>query len=139
MENEEGKVSRFRSRRTVAILGYLAAEQRPVAREFLAALFWPDEVSSKGRGNLRRELYNLTQVLPDCWVLDRHAVAFVPSADTTVDLYALLEQQAEERWGEAAELLDGEFLEGLYLEDNLEFESWLLAERERWPGVPKRS
>lgn len=134
MENEEGKVSRFRSRRTVAILGYLAAEQRPVAREFLAALFWPDEVSSKGRGNLRRELYNLTQVLPDCWVLDRHAVAFVPSADTTVDLYALLEQQAEERWGEAAELLDGEFLEGLYLEDNLEFESWLLAERERWRG-----
>ncbi|NHZ71958.1 MAG: tetratricopeptide repeat protein, partial [Aquificales bacterium] len=30
--------------------------------------------------------------------------------------------------------LGGEFLEGLSLEDNLEFENWLLAEREQWRG-----
>lgn len=40
--------------------------------------------------------------------------------------------EAENRWLEAAELLGGEFLEGLYLENNLRFETWLLAERERW-------
>ena len=127
-------VPRFRSRRTIALLGYLAAEQRPVAREFLAALFWPDEAPSKGRTSLRREIYNLANILPDSWKLDRQAVAFVPSTDTTVDIFMLLELERQDRWGEAAELLSGEFLEGLYLDHNAEFEHWLLIERESWRG-----
>ncbi|MGB7875668.1 MAG: AAA family ATPase, partial [Anaerolineales bacterium] len=118
----------------MTLLGYLVVEQRPLARDFLAALFWPDETPSKGRGNLRRELYNLAKILPDCWVLDNQAVEFVPSVDTTVDLYSVLDLQTEERWDEAVEFLGGEFLEGLSLEDNLEFENWLLAEREVWRG-----
>ncbi len=133
-EANAGAVPRFRSRRTMALLGYLVAERRSVARDFLAALFWPDEATSKGRSNLRRELHNLAQILPDCWELDRQAVAFVPSADVAVDTYTLLQLEAEERWQEAAELLGGEFLEGLYLGDNPEFENWLLGERERWRG-----
>ena len=98
-ERNAGEVPRFRSRRTVALLGYLAAERRSVVRDFLAALFWPDEATSKGRSNLRRELHNLAQILPDCWELDRQAVAFIPSADVAVDTYTLLQQEAEERWG----------------------------------------
>lgn len=125
-------VPRFRSRRTIALLGYLAAEQRPVARDFLAALFWPDKASSKARASLRRELYNLTNILPNCWELDRQAVAFVPSTETTVDIFTLLELERQERWVGAAELLNGEFLEGLYLDHNAVFENWLLIERERW-------
>jgi len=126
------EVPRFRSRRTIALLGYLTAERRPIARDRLTALLWPDWAPSRGRANLRRDLHNLAQILPDCWELDRQAVAFVPSPDTTVDLYALSELQVQERWDEAAELVGGEFLEGLYLEHNLEFENWLLGERERW-------
>ncbi|MGD8405796.1 MAG: BTAD domain-containing putative transcriptional regulator, partial [Anaerolineales bacterium] len=127
-------IPRFRSRRTMALLGYLVVEQRPLARDFLSALFWPDETPSKGRGNLRRELYNLAKILPDCWVLDNQAVEFVPSVDTTVDLHAVLDLQTEERWDEAVDFLGGEFLEGLYLDENVEFENWLLAEREAWRG-----
>jgi DNA-binding SARP family transcriptional activator len=103
-----------------------------VAREHLAALIWPDEVSSKGRANLRRELHNLSQILPDCWRIERSAVAFVPSDSTIVDTYQLLELKADQRWEEAVDLLGGEFLEGVYLDNNQEFENWLLAERERW-------
>ncbi len=133
-ENGGGAVPRFRSRRTVALLGYLTTEQRPVARDFLAGLFWPDETPSKGRANLSREMHNLAQILPDCWEMDRQSVAFIPSADTIVDLYQLQGLEAEERWGEAVQLLGGEFLEGVYLDDNPEFENWLLGERERWRG-----
>ena len=133
-EKVSGAVPRFRSRRTMALLGYLVAERRPVAREFLSALFWPDEALSKGRANLSRELHNLIRILPDCWDLDRQTVAFVPSNGTFVDLYTLLALEGQEKWGEAVELLGGEFLEGLYLDDNLEFENWLLGERERWRG-----
>jgi len=136
-EGHEGQANsppRFRSRRTVALLGYLVTERRAVARDFLAALFWPDEATSKGRSNLRRELHNLAQILPGCWELDRQAVRFVPSANVEVDLDTFLQLEAEERWQEAADLLGGQFLEGLSLCDNLEFENWLLGERERWQG-----
>jgi DNA-binding SARP family transcriptional activator len=129
-----GEVPRFRSRRTASLLGYLAVERRPIARDLLTALFWPDWNPSRGRANLRRDLHNLTQILPGSWELDRQAVAFIPSADTFVDLYELLQLEKQERWGEATELLGGEFLEGLNLEHNLEFENWLLDERERWRG-----
>lgn len=125
---------RFRSQRTVGLLGYLVSEQRPVARSLLATLFWPDEPSPKGRANLSRELHNLAQILPDCWESDRQAIAFVPSSATSVDIYQLRQLEASQRWGEATDLLGGEFLEGLYLDDNREFESWLMAERERWQG-----
>jgi DNA-binding SARP family transcriptional activator/tetratricopeptide (TPR) repeat protein len=127
-----GVVPRFRSRRTIGLLGYLVAEQRSITRELLAALFWPDEEISKGRGNLRRELHNLAQILPDCWELNRQSVTFAPSASMSIDIYTVLQLEAEERWEEAAELLSGEFLEGLHLNEVLEFENWLLYERERW-------
>lgn len=131
-ERETGSLPRFRSKRTVALLGYLAAERRAHAREHLAALFWPDDPSATGRSNLRRELYNLAQVLPDCWQTGSQAVAFTPTAGTSVDIDLLRNLECAKRWQEAADLLAGEFLEGLYLDDNLAFETWLLAERERW-------
>ena len=91
---EEGHPPRFRSQRTMALLGYLVAEQRAVSRDSLAALFWPDETQSKGRGSLRRELHNLNQVLPDCWEMDRQSVQFAPADHTTVDLFRFREFEA---------------------------------------------
>jgi DNA-binding SARP family transcriptional activator/tetratricopeptide (TPR) repeat protein len=123
---------RFRSKRTMALLGYLATERRPHAREQLAILLWPDISPAKGRSNLRRELYNLSRVLPDCWQTDKQAVSFTPSAETTIDIDELERLESEKRWQGAADLLAGEFLEGLYLENNLEYETWLIIERERW-------
>lgn len=128
---------RFRSRRTKAILAYLAAKQRPVAREHLAALFWPDEPTSSGRGNLSRELHNLAKILPDCWELDRQSVAFCPSESIDLDIH-LLDRWHKQRWIKlAADLVGGDFMEGLYLEDNLEFETWLQHERDFWRGKSK--
>ena len=131
-KGDAGSIPRFRSQRAVALLGYLTAERRTIAREYLAVLLWPDEAPGKGRSKLRRELYNLTKILPGCWETDAQTVRFHPAAHTSVDIYVLQRMETERRWQEAADLLGGEFLEGLYLSDNLEFETWLLAERERW-------
>ena len=131
-EGTTSNIPRFRSRRAVALLGYLVAERRPISRAFLASLLWPDEPLSKGRGSLRRGLYNLTQILPECWQMDRQAVAFIPSPEVDVDIYSLRALDDQERWIEAADLLSGEFLEGLYLENNIKFENWLTSEQDRW-------
>ncbi len=123
---------RFRSRRTIALLGYLALERRPTAREYLAALFWPDEEPAKGRSNLRRELYNLAQLLPGCWQTEPQTAAFSPADGTSVDIDLIARLRDQGRWQEAAGMLGGEFLEGVHLPGNQPFENWLLAERERW-------
>ncbi len=125
-------IPRFRSRRTIALLAYLVSEGRPFSREHLSTLFWPDEEPAKGRANLRRELHNLSKILPDCWMLEGQSVAFTPTSHTVIDtihLEALLEEQ---RWNEASQLISGQFLEGFYLENHNAFEGWLEAERLRW-------
>ncbi len=127
-----GEPPRFRSQRTMALLGYLAAERRPVARDALATLLWPDVGLSKAKANLRRELHNLGKVLPGCWQTDRQTVRFTPGEDVRVDVYEVLGLEEAERWAEAADLVRGDFLEGVSLDDNLEFETWLFGERERW-------
>ena len=129
---QEGSPPRFRSQRTMALLGYLVAEARPFSRDYLAALFWPDEEPAKGKANLRRELHNLAQILPGCWQTSRVEVAFVPSAGTDVDVIQFQQYEATGQWQAAADLIGGDFLEGISLAENLEFETWLLGEQERW-------
>ncbi len=128
---DTGEPPHFRSQRTMALLGYLAAERRAVARKTLEALFWPDATTDAGHANLRRELHNLGQILPGCWRIDSAAVQFAPGAETQVDIYTLRRLIDAEQWPEATAWLGGEFLEGMLLDDNPEFETWLLGERER--------
>ena len=128
--SEVDAIPRFRSRRTVGLLGYLVAIGRSTARDALAALFWPDEPLNKGRANLSRELHNLSRILPGCWAADRQLIEFVPPPDLWVDIYQLAELENE--WDEASEISGGEFLEGLSLEISPDFDTWLQNERESW-------
>lgn len=132
IKSSDGELPRFRSQRAMLLLGYLATERRPLTRNYLATLFWPDVAMESGKTKLRRELYNLAQLLPGCWETDRLHVHFVPSSTTSIDLDLVRQFEEEGNWAAAADLLCGDFLEGLALENNLEFETWLLAERERW-------
>jgi DNA-binding SARP family transcriptional activator len=110
----------------------LAVKQRPISREHLAALFWPDEESAKGRSNLRRELHNLSKLLPNCWDIDRQYVAFEKPENISFDLDLIKQWESERRYDEAAALIGGEFMEGLSLDIHSEFETWLQQEREFW-------
>ena len=125
----------FRSRLTRTILAYLAVEQRSISREKLSALFWPDEELTKGKANLRRELYQLSTILPNSWVIDRQSASFTPCHTIILDLHLINDYIAEGRFEDAALLLEGQFLEGVELENNPEFEAWLHNQREHWRDV----
>jgi ABC-type oligopeptide transport system substrate-binding subunit/DNA-binding SARP family transcriptional activator len=145
----EGEPARgFRSRKAMALLGYLAVQNKPVSREHLADLFWGDKSETRGRANLSWTLNRISSQLPDCLQADLHTVQFqrtVPSATAAslvsgrplcrldLDVFAELEAQGEPAsLAAAVQLYRGEFLEGLYLDDCAEFELWLVKERERW-------
>ncbi|MBE9508874.1 MAG: tetratricopeptide repeat protein, partial [Chloroflexi bacterium] len=143
VERDGEPVRGFRSRKALALLGYLAVQGQPVPRERLVDLFWGDKPEARGRANLSWVLRRISTLLPGCLQADRHTVQFqraAPSAGSGQAAYWLDIEAFEELGAQgevvslaaAAELYRGEFLEGLYLGGCAEFEIWVVGERERW-------
>jgi DNA-binding SARP family transcriptional activator len=87
----------------LALLAYLAVEGRPVAREELAALLWPEADGPRGRASVRQALWTLRQVLGQgCFASDDPIVL----ADGVVETdLAQLGQALEDQDLEAADRL----------------------------------
>jgi predicted ATPase/DNA-binding SARP family transcriptional activator len=135
-------VTRFRARKTGALLAYLANHlDRPHPRELLIELLWPGVDLPSGRSSLSRELTSLRRQLeppgvPEGAVIlaDRASVQLNPAAcETDVQAFETGLQHAERarcaaertaRLTEAAELYHGELLPGY-------FDDWILHERQR--------
>jgi DNA-binding SARP family transcriptional activator len=128
-------ITDFRSQKALVLLAYLICEDRPVTRDFLAGLAWPDATQSQALGLLRRTLHDLNQRLSGCLEMDRRTVRFRPTATTTVDIHqftALIAQDEISAREEAVALYRASFLHGIYVDDAPELETWLLQEQERW-------
>jgi ABC-type oligopeptide transport system substrate-binding subunit/DNA-binding SARP family transcriptional activator len=125
----------FRSRKALALLGYLAVHSQSIPRERLVDLFWEDKSETQGRSNLSWVLGRISSLLHGCLQADRHTVQLRRPCPywLDVDAFGELEGQKDIASLESAiALYRGEFLEGMYLEGCAEFEIWLVGERERW-------
>jgi DNA-binding SARP family transcriptional activator/pimeloyl-ACP methyl ester carboxylesterase len=126
------------SKKTRALLAYLAVTARPHSRDRLCAMFWP--VPDDPRAALRWSLTRLRPLVdePDCRriVADRENVG-IDLDRVTVDILSLrsaarsgTDAMSIDALRQATEALEGEFLEGLDLPDCQEFQSWCTGERE---------
>ena len=127
------------SRKTRALLAFLALQNRPFRREYLCELLW--EIPDDPRGSLRWSLSKLRRLVDSDQrkriVADRLSVR-LEADDLAIDYLALCDL-AEQRLGdastavleEAAGRFRGHFLEGLEFSDFHEFHAWCVAERER--------
>lgn len=116
----------------LALLAILAAAHgRPVPRDKVIALLWPESPTDRGRHQLSDTLYILRSALGknvihargDDLLLDTDAVeSDVVEFDRRIDA-GELEQ--------AVELFCGTLLDGFHLSDSPEFEHWLDVERMR--------
>jgi len=135
VERNGEPVRSLKSRKALALLGYLAVQDQPIPRERLVDLFWGDQTEVRGRANLSWVLSRISALLPGCLEADRHTVQFTRAAPYWLDIVAFDELEAQgdaAALAAAAELYRGEFLAGLYLDGCAEFEVWLVGERERW-------
>lgn len=131
------------SRKTRALLGFLALEARPHRRDRLVSLFW--DVPDDPRGALRWSLSKLREVVDDDdlhrLIADRETVAFSRER-TEIDLAiarALDTGTASTASLEAAEAaFTGELLTGLDLPDCHDYQAWLAAQREEAVGLHRR-
>jgi predicted ATPase/DNA-binding SARP family transcriptional activator len=119
------------SKKTKALLAYLAITGRPHRRDRLCEIFW--DLADDPRGALRWSLSKLRPLLDDPEapriVADRETVSLT---NVALDLTALatgpdLDPSAQTA---ALDACRGELLEGLDLLNLLDYQAWLVAERE---------
>jgi DNA-binding SARP family transcriptional activator len=126
------------SKKTRALLAYLAVSGRPHRRERLCSLLW--DVPDDPRGALRWSLSKLRPLVDEPAVTrivaDRDTVAF-DATNAHVDLLSVRRALAKgvgaldgEALKALAEEFRGEFLDGLDLSEFHEFRAWCVAERE---------
>ena len=135
VERDGVPVRGFVSRKALALLGYLAVQQRAVPRSYLAHLLWEEKSEARGRGNLSRLVNNLSELLPDCLITDYHSLQINPNALTWIDTQhfaALLARGDLEAKRQAVDLYRGDLMADLRLRDSPEFDQWLAGEQERW-------
>jgi DNA-binding SARP family transcriptional activator len=141
----EGGPVLFPTRKTLALLAYLAAEPEARARTALAALFWPESDTERAQAALRRTLARLKRAIGGADLeVGRDRLRFVPAAGTEVDLDCVgaaweIARSARPLAAAQADLLRravalarGPFLEGLSLPDAPEFDDWASLQRETW-------
>lgn len=129
------QLTQFRSQKALTLLAYLISHDRPIMREFLAGLTWPEREQSLALGLLRRTLYDLSSKLPGCLLIDRRTVQFRPMVSVSIDVHTFAMLAAQDNpaaWAQAIVLYQAPFGEGIYLNGAPELENWLLREQEQW-------
>lgn len=134
------------TRKAIALLAYVAVAGRPISREVLAAMLWPEAADSEARSALRRTLSVLKSGLDGIGLqIERTTVSLDPDA-AVLDVDGFRSALARARGHghplrqvcrgcrtallEAVGLARGPFMEGFALRDSDAFDEWLGAERE---------
>ena len=137
--NEQEPATNLERARLQELLAYLLLHRgRPIPRQQLAFLFWPDSTEKQALTNLRNLWYGLRRALPaadHCLVADEMAVQWRADAPCWLDAAAFEDYLAQAETAvhdhqrlhyleKAAAQYGGELLPGFYSD-------WLLVERER--------
>ena len=146
----------FPTRKTLALVIYLALEGGSQPREILAALLWPESSQQRSYASLRNTLGHLKTALKPprdqdqtTYLLITHtALALNPEADIRVDLHTVeraydrARADRSSRWPEnmgslpllqeAAACHRGDFLAAFSLGSAPDFDNWADIQREVW-------
>ena len=132
-----GRAVELAGKKNRALLAYLALGRgKWHGREKLMALLWSDRGEAQARGSLRQALSALKQAMaegtPAALVLEGDSVSLEPEAVATdvAELEALAGSESIGDLRQAAELYEGDLLDGLGVHDP-SFEEWLAVERTR--------
>jgi DNA-binding SARP family transcriptional activator/TolB-like protein len=120
--------------KVLALLCYLALA-RPRGfhrRDTLLGLLWPELDQARGRGALRKAIYELRQALGADAILSRGGEEVRLNDDViTCDVVAFEEALEAGEVERAVERYRGAFLAGFFLADGAAFEQWVEGERQR--------
>ena len=139
-------ITRKKSR---ALLYYLAAHDKPLTREQILAVFWPDSDRVSAQQVLRTTLHGLRQALGAAFITDENALSLASDTDIDVRTFEANLHRARvsavssgaDRLTPASniqsltstlQLYRGDFLTGFALSDSAEFDDWLVEQQEHY-------
>ncbi len=130
-------ITRKKSR---ALLFYLAAHDKPLTREQILAVFWPDSDRVSAQQVLRTTLHGLRQALGAALVTDESTLALSP--EVSIDVIEFETMLAGRTFQPSIsdlrsliitlQLYRGDFLTGFSLSDSAEFDDWLTEQQEHY-------
>ncbi len=136
---DERPLRKFRSRKAIALMIYLACNQSEQSREKLADLLWDASTTKQALSNLRTVLSMLRLQVTSHIVSNRTQIGICAQSQTSVDYLALLrelDQMPKELNADTAKQLShvlqlyrGEFLEDFTLDDAPRFTQWVHCRR----------
>lgn len=119
-------------RRRLALLALLGvAGERGLSRDKLIGCLWPESTSHGAHHSLEQLLYTLRRQLDDAIFVGTDPLA-LSSAVITCDVSAFEAALARGAPAEAVALYRAPFLDGFFLTEAPEFESWVEGERARF-------
>jgi len=130
----------FATNKAQALLFYLAvtAQPAPHRRDTIATLLWGEMSDAQAKQNLRTVLPDLRRLVGDHLRIDRQTIAFDPTSPYWLDVEVLRRDLTPGRVPvdlatrqAAADLYQGEFLSGFYVNNAPAFEAWVLEQREQ--------
>ena len=136
--NDNALVSSLPTRTEQALLVYLLYHNRPIPRDVLVSIFYPESDQTQGRKNLRTALTRIKSKIGDVLLVEREEISCRPdiaiSTDTERFEAAMVELDATVSAETLQAILDsyhGDFMAGFYLRNAPEFEHWQIVMRER--------
>ena len=142
VDRTEGSSDLTGQPKRVALLVYLVIDSanRPVQRDKLLGLFWPELSQKRGRRALSQSLYVLRKSLGE-ELLEANGSDAIHLNRSLIycDAVAFEDAVREGDQERALSLYDGDLLDGFYLEDAPDFEHWLEVERARMKRLAAES
>jgi predicted ATPase/DNA-binding SARP family transcriptional activator len=140
----DGQNIPFQRSKGLALMAYLVATRQAQSRDVLCDLFWSELNVENARGNLRRELSLLNDILPpDTLIANRTQVAYNPQSPLEVDLLTFWTHIQQSGTGSfriqegpiaalkaAVQLYRDDFLAGFAVDGSPAFDDWLYFEAE---------
>ncbi|HSJ08342.1 MAG TPA: BTAD domain-containing putative transcriptional regulator [Longimicrobiales bacterium] len=118
-------------RRRIALLAVLALARRPVSRDRLIGLLWPETSAERARKLLSESLYVLRKALGEEALGGSGDDVFLDLQRVHCDAVEFEDCVQSGRLEEAVALYQGPLLDGFFLDDASEFEHWVDGERAR--------
>jgi DNA-binding SARP family transcriptional activator len=130
---------RFGLRKGLALLAYLAMEGRPLHRDQIAGLLWPEMDNETARARLRRTLHKLQLAADGAQLFEssRATIAMAAGQDLQIDAMEFERACDAIEFERALNHYGADFLSGLSLDDCPEFEEWAFYRREALRSAPQ--
>lgn len=128
LDNET--ISNWASYKALALLAYLATTRETHSRPQLEGLLWGEFEQSKAQSSLRSALYNINKLLDTPLQTGRKTAVFDFDKPHLIDVHEFRQAVAQGELQKAVALYQGDFLQGVFIDDAPEFELWVLRERE---------